>query len=249
MIYPFNFIDTLGTIYVKRRSKKGPFTDMEQKWFLSLCEEVSVGLKIFSLYREEKKIMTSYIKSFTKLLDQYVPTSSIHIKSIFHLIRALGKKMHLSEMQVQSLEYASLLHDAGKIQVPTKILKKEQALTNEEYRLIMKHPRKGVDMIKDLAVLRPVFPIILHHHERFDGKGYPSKLKKDQIPLGARILSVIDAFDAMYFGRPYKRRRNLSEIEKELQKQAGKQFDPKVVDPFLKILRRKNIKKYLRSSL
>ncbi|MBD3246947.1 MAG: HD domain-containing protein [Candidatus Omnitrophica bacterium] len=249
MIYPFNFLNTLGTIYIKRKSSKGKFTEIEKKWFLSLCEEVSIGLKIFNLYREEKKIMTSYIKSFTKLLSQYVPTSYIHIKSIFRLIRALGKSMKLSEMEIQSLEYASLLHDAGKIQLPTKLLKKEQPLTNEEFKLIMKHPRKGVEMIKDLAILRPALPIILHHHERFDGKGYPSKLKREQIPVGARILSIIDAFDAMYFGRPYRKRKTMKEIEKELRKQKGKQFDPHIVEKFLKILNRKSIKKYLRSSV
>jgi HD-GYP domain-containing protein (c-di-GMP phosphodiesterase class II) len=88
-------------------------------------------------------------------------------------------------------------------------------------------------------------PIILYHHERYDGKGYPSGLKKDQIPLGSRILSVIDSFDAMYFGRPYRKGISIETVKEELRKQKGKQFDPKVVDVFLKILRRKNIKKVL----
>ncbi|MDD5070507.1 MAG: HD domain-containing protein, partial [Candidatus Omnitrophica bacterium] len=101
-------------------------------------------------------------------------------------------------------------------------------------------------MIKDMDLLKPVIPIIMHHHERFDGKGYPSRLKKDQIPLAARILSVIDAFDAMYFGRPYRKRKPLEEITKELKKQSAKQFDPKVIDAFLKILKRKDIKKHLK---
>ncbi|UCC94946.1 MAG: HD domain-containing protein [Candidatus Omnitrophota bacterium] len=249
LIYTFNFVDTLGAIYIKRRSKKEAFNELERRWFLSLCEEVSIGLKIFILYREEKKIIIGYIKSLTKLLDQYVPTSYLHIKSIFRIIRTLGKALKLSESEIKSLEYAALLHDTGKIQLPSGILKKEKPLTDEEFKLIMKHPRKGVEMIKNLDILRPALPIILHHHERYDGKGYPSKLKKEQIPLGARILSVIDAFDAMYFGRPYKKRRRLKEIERELKKQTGKQFDPKVVETFLKIMQRKDMRKYLRSFL
>jgi HD-GYP domain-containing protein (c-di-GMP phosphodiesterase class II) len=245
LIYPFNFLDTLGAIYI-RRKKKNIFTELEKRWFLSLCEEVNIGLKIFNLYREERKIIINYVKSLTKLLDQFVPTSSLHPKSALRLIRALGKEMKLSKTEISSLEYASLLHDAGKIQLPSKILKKQKPLTEKEFKVIMKHPKKGVELIKDLDILRPIIPIILHHHERFDGKGYPSHLKKGQIPLGSRILSVIDAFDAMYFGRPYKKRKSLREIEKEFKKQMGKQFDPKVVTAFLKILKRKDIRKYLR---
>ena len=156
--------------------------------------------------------------------------------------------MRLSELEVKSLEHASLLHDVGKMQVPSKLLKKQQPLTDKEFKLIAKHPRKGVELFKNLEILKPAIPIILHHHERYDGKGYPSKLKKDQIPLASRILSVLDTFDAMYFGRPYRRKRRLKEIEKEFKQQRGKQFDPKVVDVFLSILKRKSIQKYLKSS-
>jgi HD-GYP domain-containing protein (c-di-GMP phosphodiesterase class II) len=247
IIYPFNFLDTLGAIYIKRKQKKEIFTEFEKRWFLSLCEEISICLKIFNLYREERKMIINYVKSISGLLDQYVPTSYLNPKSTLRLIKSLGKKMKLSKIEINSLGYASLLHDAGKIQLPSRLLKKQKPLTDKEYRIIMKHPRKGVEMIKDLDVLKPAIPIILHHHERFDGKGYPSKLKKRQIPLGSRILAVIDAFDAMYFGRPYKKRRSLKEIETELKREMWKQFDPKVVTAFLKILKRKDIRKYLRS--
>ncbi|MFA5270929.1 MAG: HD domain-containing phosphohydrolase [Candidatus Omnitrophota bacterium] len=249
LTYPFIFSDTLGAVCVKRNPNNQVFGELEKRWFLSLSEEISVALRIFNLYREEKRLMINYIKSLTKLLDQYVPTSYLHTKSINRLIKAIGIEMKLSESEIKSLEYASLLHDAGKIQLPTGILKKQTPLTDEEYKMIMKHPRKGVEMIKDLEILKPVIPIILHHHERYDGKGYPSKFKKDQIPLGSRILSLLDAFDAMYFGRPYRKRIVMKDIEKELRSQMGKQFDPHIVEIFLKILDRKTIRKYLRSFL
>jgi HD-GYP domain-containing protein (c-di-GMP phosphodiesterase class II) len=249
LIYPFIFADALGAVYLKRNPNNPEFNELEKKWFLSLSEEISISLRIFNLYREEKRLMINYIKSLTKLLDQYVPTSYLHTKSIFKLIKAIGKEMKLSESETKSLEYASLLHDAGKIQLPSGILKKQTPLTDEEYKIIMKHPRKGVEMIKDLEILKPVIPIILHHHERYDGKGYPSKFSKDQIPLGSRILSLLDAFDAMYFGRPYRKKMHLMEIEKELRNQMGKQFDPQIVEIFLKILNRKDIRKHLRSFL
>ncbi|MDD5070948.1 MAG: hypothetical protein PHV17_09495, partial [Candidatus Omnitrophica bacterium] len=140
MIAPFNFMDTLGAIYIKR---KEVFTDSERRWFSALSDEVSLALKIFCQNREEKKLMINYVKTLTRMMNQFVPTSHLHIKSIFRLIHALGKSMALSEIEIQTLEYASLLHDAGKLDIPTKLLKKQKPLTNEEFKLIMKHPRKG----------------------------------------------------------------------------------------------------------
>lgn len=247
LIYPFMFTDVLGAIYIKRETKTKDFDAAEKKWFLSLCEEVSLGLKIFNLHQEQQKIMLSYIKYLSKFLNQYVPTSYLHTKAISRLVKAMAKVMKLSEMEIKSLEYAAMLHDAGKIQLPSKLLKKQKPLTDEEFKLIAKHPRGGVELIKNLEILKPAIPIILHHHERYDGKGYPSKLKKDKIPLASRILAVLDTFDAMYFGRPYRQRRPMPEIVEEFKKQKGKQFDPKIVDIFLKILRRKGIQRYLKS--
>jgi HD-GYP domain-containing protein (c-di-GMP phosphodiesterase class II) len=247
LIYPFIFTDVLGGIYIKRDSKAKRFDETERRWFLSLCEEVSVGLKVSNLYQDQQKIMLSYIRSLSELMTRYVPTSYLHTKTMAKLTKAIGKAMKLSEAEIKALGQASALHDAGKIQIPSKLLEKQTPLTDAEFKLITKHPRKGVELFKNLASLKPAIPIILHHHERYDGKGYPSKLKKEKIPLGSRILSILDSFDAMYFGRPYKKRRPLTEIITEFKKQKGKQFDPKVVEVFLKVLRRKGIKKHLES--
>jgi len=247
LICPFVFLDALGVIYLRRKSKAKDFDETERRWFMSLCEEVSMGLKIFHLYQEQQKTMLNYIKSLSGLLNQYVPTSYLHTKTIFKLINALGGAMKLSEVEIKSLRHASLLHDVGKIQISSKLLEKQKPLTDEEFKLITKHPRKGIELFKNLETLRPAIPIILHHHERYAGKGYPSRLKKEKIPFGSRILSVLDSFDAMYFGRPYRGKRSLEEIEQEFKKQKGAQFDPKIVDAFLKILKRKSIREYLKS--
>jgi len=248
LIYPFIFNETLGAIYVKRDSRLKLYSEAEKRWFSSLCEEVSVGLKVINLYREQQKLMLNYVNSLTKFLNQYVPTSYLHTKTLLRLIRAMGKSMHLSEVETKALVNASLLHDAGKMQVPSRLLKKQKPLTDEEFKLMAKHPRKGVELLKNLEILKPAIPIILHHHERYDGQGYPSKLKRDKIPLGSRILAVLDSFDAMFFGRPYRKGRSLEEIEAEFKKQKGKQFDPKIVDIFLRILKRKLIREYLKPS-
>ncbi len=247
LICPFIFSETLGGIYVKRDSKLKLFTETEKAHFLSLCEEVSLSLKVFSLYHEQQKIMLNHIKYLSKFLNQYVPTSYLHTKTISRLIKNICTAMKLSDAETKSLVHAALLHDAGKIQVPSNLLEKQKPLTDDEFKLISKHPRKGIELIKNLEILKPAIPIILHHHERYDGKGYPSGLKKEKIPLGSRILSILDTFDAMYFGRPYSKEKTLEEIEEEFKKQKGKQFDPKIVDIFLKILKRKSVQKILKS--
>ncbi len=241
---PLIFVKTLGAIFLER--KKMPFSDIEKKWFISFSEQVSVSFKIISLCLEEQKMLINYIKTLSKMLKKSVPTS-FHQPSISKLIKNLGKELKLSEREIRSLELTSLLHDTGKIHLPLQILEKKEPLTEEEIKLITKHPQKSIEIIKNFEILKPIIPILLHHHERFDGKGYPSGLKKKKIPLGSRILAVIDAFDAMFFGRPYKEKMSLEEIEKELKKHKGTQFDPQIVDAFVKILRKKSIRNYLNS--
>lgn len=247
MIYPLIFSETMGGIYIKRAQNKDDFTEIDKKLFLSMSEETSISLKILNLYWENQKTTVNYIKSLSSILDQFVPTSYLHTKCTNKLLKTLAKAMRLSQQESEALEYAALLHDTGKIQLPSKLLSKQKPLTDEEYKIVMNHPRNGVALLKDLNSLKPAIPIILHHHEKYDGTGYPSKLKGDQIPLGARILSIVDAFDAMYFGRPYKKRQTVLEIESDLRSQMGKQFDPKVTETFLKILRRADVKKHLHS--
>jgi response regulator RpfG family c-di-GMP phosphodiesterase len=249
MLYPLIFNDTLGAICVYKLRRSKPFTELQQNIFLSLSEEISVGLKMFSLYWDEQKAMVNYIKSLAAILGQYVPTSHMNLKCSQRLIKAVAKRMRLTSAETTSLEQASLLHDAGKIQVPSALLQQQRPLTDEEYKIIQRHPEEGVELIKDLDTLKPVLPIILHHHERFDGTGYPAKLKGDQIPIGARILAVIDAFDAMYYGRPYRERMSLPEIEAELQKQTGNQFDPQVVKVFLCVIQRKDIRRLIQTTV
>ncbi len=241
---PLIFVKTLGVIFLER--KKTPFSDIEKRWFASLSEQVSISFKIIGLHLEEQRMLINYIKTLSKMLKKSIPTP-FHQPSISRLIKNLGKELKLSEREIRSLELASLLHDAGKIHLPLQVLEKKEPLTEEEIKLITEHPQKGVEIIKNLEILKPVIPILLYHHERFDGKGYPSGLKKKKIPLGSRILAVIDAFNAMFFGRPYKEKMSLDEIEKELKKQKGTQFDPQIIDAFVKILRKKNIRNYLNS--
>ena len=180
------------------------------------------------------------------LLDVRIPQEYTHSPYFSRLVTTIANQMHLDEKQVESLKYASMLHDAGKIDIPLSILTKTTKLTPKEFTIIQRHPLRGAEILRPLQILRPVIPIIMHHHERYDGSGYPSRLKKNKIPQGARIMAVADAFEAMVYGRPYRERMHIDAAIKEIKKKSGTQFDPKVVDAFLKIIKKIKTKKYLK---
>jgi HD-GYP domain-containing protein (c-di-GMP phosphodiesterase class II) len=145
------------------------------------------------------------------------------------------------------LEYASLLHDVGIIDVPYDVLSKSGALSAREFKLIRQHTRQSVALISPVEFLKPVLPIILYHHEKYDGSGYPSGLKKEQIPLGARIIACVDAVEAMLQGRTYRSSLSIDAMLKEMIKHSGSQFDPKIVDAFVKLSSQKKFRKLLSS--
>ncbi|MFH1202290.1 MAG: HD domain-containing phosphohydrolase [Candidatus Omnitrophota bacterium] len=240
--------DVIGVIIIKRNKPTKPFNQYEQELLMALSEQAVMAIRNLRLYEEQQKVVLGSIKSLVMLMDTKVPSAYTHTPYFSKLVLAIGQKLQLSEEQLRSLEYASLLHDAGKINIPLEILAKTTKLTGREYRIIKLHPSKGVAIIKPLQALRPVIPIILHHHEKYDGTGYPSRLKKGQIPLGSRIMAVADAFDAMVFGRPYRDRISFWDAIEEIKRNSGTQFDPKVVEAFLKLIKEPRFKKYLQLS-
>ncbi len=243
---PLLFINNLGLLSIRRSSKDIPFESYDKEMLVALTEEIAIVLRNYQLYEDQQKTVIGAVKAMTKFLDKRAPTSHINMEFFSSVIQKLAKKTNLNNSQILSLKYAAMLHDAGKLDIPLDILLKKNApLTKEEIEIIKKHPVKGAKLIKDLKTLRPIIPIILHHHEKYDGTGYPSNLKKNQIPIEARIMSIIDAFDAMIFGRPYKDRMNLKEAIEEIKKHKSTQFDPKIVDYFVEIVGQKSMQRKL----
>jgi len=238
--------DIIGVVIIKRNKNDATFDNFDQELLTTVVEQAIIGLRNLQLYEEQQRIVLGSIKSIASLLDMRVPQEYTHSPYFSRLVVTIAHQMHLDEKQVESLKFASLLHDAGKVDIPLEILTKTTKLTPREYRIIKRHPVKGAQILRPLQILRPVVPIIMHHHEKYNGTGYPSKLKKGQIPQGARIMAVADAFEAMVYGRPYRERMDINSALKEIKKKSGTQFDPKVVEAFLKVAKKINTKNYLK---
>lgn len=237
--------DIIGVIIIKRNKGDPGFDRFDQEMLMTIIEQAIIGIKNLQLYEEQQKIVLGSIKSLVIFLDMRVPQEYTHSRYFSRLVISIAHQMHLDEKQIESLKYASLLHDAGKVDIPFEILTKPRKLTPREYKIVKRHPIKGAQILRPLQILKPVIPIIMHHHEKYDGTGYPSRLKKGQIPEGARIMAVADAFEAMVYGRPYRERMDINSAVKEIKKKSGTQFDPKVVEAFLRVVKKMNPKKYL----
>jgi diguanylate cyclase (GGDEF)-like protein/PAS domain S-box-containing protein/putative nucleotidyltransferase with HDIG domain len=158
----------------------------------------------------------------------------MHLEKVADFTGLLCRNLNLNEEQSRDVKLAALLHDVGKIEIPRYILNKIGQLTSEEWSIVKQHPKWGAEMVQTIEKLEYVVYLILHHHERFDGKGYPERLKGDQIPLGSRIISVVDSFDAMTNVRPYRKPKDFFSALKEIEKYKGTQFDPDIADIFIK---------------
>lgn len=155
-----------------------------------------------------------------------------HSERVMHYAVQIGQRMALWEWEIQILSMGALLHDIGKIEVSREILNKPGKLDGKEWEFIRKHPIWGADMIRPISAMSEVVNVVLHHHENYDGSGYPAALKQEEIPLGARILRLADSFDAMTSTRPYKKVMSLKEAVKDLEKYRGIHYDPEVFDAF-----------------
>jgi putative two-component system response regulator len=152
-----------------------------------------------------------------------------HMKRLSLYAKALADQLGWDDARLEILEFGAILHDIGKIYIPESVLRKDSSLSDEEWVEMRKHPEVGAIMIRDIPYLAPAIPLVLHHHERWDGNGYPAQLNGEEIPEGARLLAVADAFDAMTSDRPYRQAMPKDVAYTEIRNGSGKQFDPVIV--------------------
>jgi hypothetical protein len=238
--------DNVGAIFVQRLEGEPAFSKFDKEILSVIAEQSVTAIRNLQLYEQQQKVILESIRFIGKLLEKHGYTSvTNHLPVYFKIMKAMAEKLNMSQNGIDSLYYASVLRDAGAVDVPYEILAKTSQLTSEEFKVIRNQPTKSAELIRPVEFLRPVLPIILYHHENYDGSGYPSGLRKEQIPLGARIMSVVNAFEAMVKKRPYKKTLSVEEAIQELQNNSGTQFDPKVVDAFVKLSKQKKFRKLL----
>ncbi len=211
---------------------------------------IESGIKAIEQMNIIREINEKLQNAYTALENAYLETIqtlrfSVEAKDVYtrgHSDRVsaysvlIGKYLNLSEEEIKILKIGGLFHDIGKIGIPDSILLKESKLTDDEYSEIKNHPTIGAHILSNASIFKDMIPIVKHHHERYDGRGYPSGLQGENIPLLARIAAVADSFDAMTSKRTYRNSLPIEIVKEEIEKNRGTQFDPKIADVFLEIL-------------
>lgn len=229
ILHHLSFI-ALGTLVVVVYVSTGP-------WALVLFGiPFLVARHSFGLYVEIKSDLKDFVRALTEVLEEIDPYTRHHSVRVSQYAVRLARGMRLPEHEVEEVEYAALVHDLGKIGPQHQhILQKPGTLSHEEQRTLRAHPAAGAEIVARVRALRRAAEIVRSHHERPDGQGYPFGLKAGDVPLGARILNVSDAFDAMTSDRPYRRALSLQAALQELKRGAGTQFDAGVVECLLRL--------------
>ncbi|MBN1484652.1 MAG: HD-GYP domain-containing protein [Chloroflexia bacterium] len=179
------------------------------------------------------------IRALASAIDARDPSTHRHSQAVTDLAVSLAQAIGLDEEAVSRIRYAAILHDVGKIGIAESILFKPGPLTEVERAVVEAHPLVGVSILSGIPDMKELIPLIRHHHERYDGSGYPDGLRGDEIPLGAHILAIADSFDAMTNERPYHQGLSILEACAILEKEAGRLFDPELVPIFCRMIRQR----------
>jgi HD-GYP domain-containing protein (c-di-GMP phosphodiesterase class II) len=213
----------------------GEFDSVDAKLLNSIANESAIYLENAKLFEDVHGLMMGLLHALTSAVDAKDAYTCGHSERVALLARRLAKEIRLPDNQVDRIYMAGLLHDVGKIGVPEAVLQKTGRLTPEEFEQMKRHPGVGARILSDIKQVEDIIPGVLHHHERYDGKGYPAGLSGQNIPLMGRIICLADCFDAMTSNRTYRRALPLEVALLEIRRCSGTQFDPALAEAFLRI--------------
>jgi|YelNatPaOPRAMG01_1025707.scaffolds.fasta_scaffold04134_3 response regulator RpfG family c-di-GMP phosphodiesterase len=225
-----------GAFCAFRIKKEIPFTDASRKLASIFAERITTLLEVKRSDEGLQIAIIESIESLVKALEAKEPYTKGHSERVAVYAHMLAEHMHLDPKEVSKITQAGRLHDIGKIAIRYDSLTKKEALTQKELEEFKSHPVIGANILKPMSFLSDIIPLILYHHERYDGKGYPEGISGENIPLGARILAICDSFDVMTSERPYRKPLTKEQVIAELKNNSGTQFDPSLVEHMLLLL-------------
>jgi len=227
----------IGLVCLIRNLDSLEFNFDDLKLLNVFCSQTAAIIENVQLYGRVLEMNREIIRSLAKAVEAKDSYTKGHSDQVAFYSVKLGRKLGLTSNELDKLYWAGIVHDVGKIGIPDHILNKPDKLTNEEFEIMKKHPVIGREILSQVETLKDIMPIIYHHHERVDGKGYPDGLKEKEIPFFARLISVVDAYDAMTSDRAYRKAMSPSKAASILEEGAGKQWDEELVDYWLRVLK------------
>lgn len=233
--------EVFGILVSLRRDEALPFNERDLYFSNFLTEKASSLIENLALYENIYENLFSTLYAFVEAIEARDPYTKQHSTRVSSYAISIATAMGCSQGEIDGLNVAGNLHDIGKIGIPDHILLKPNKLTDEEYEFIKKHPVIGSNIVKHLYMWTDEQKIIRHHHERWDGQGYPDQLSGEDIPFLSRILAVADVYDAMTSDRSYRKRLKDDNVVKVIKENKGTQFDPKIVNAFLKLYKQGKI--------
>ena len=226
----------LGVLNIRTKTDGSDFTQQDLELAIQLANIAAAAIENAELHDQLQSLFLSTVSALANSIDARDPYTKGHSERVTAYAVMIAEGLDLGADELERLRYAGLLHDIGKIRIRDHILHKPGRLTDLEFNEMKKHPEYGVEIMQPVEAFKHILPAMLHHHERFDGRGYPHGLAGDEIPLTARILCVADCFDAMTSDRPYRKGMPVADAVAELSKNKTTQFDPKLVDIFLNVV-------------
>lgn len=234
--YPIVIKGRLAGVVIVTDKQFGPFTENDTNLLIGVGDHATIAIENRRLRREVEEAYAGMLTLICDAIEAKDAYTRGHCEEVALFALAMARRLELTEAEQEHVYKSGMLHDVGKIAISDGILLKPGALSSAERMVIETHATVGADLINNVPRLRPLVQIVRHHHERYDGEGYPGHLAGEDIPLLSRILAVADVYSTMLADRPYRRARTREEAYKELQSGAGTQFDPKIVDLLLEIV-------------
>lgn len=227
-----------GVITVGSAQQKRFYTWEEVQVTNALATYITLAMESTRLNNEISSLSINFLKSLITAIEAKDPYTRMHSMRVTKYAVMTGTRMGMSQINIEYLRWGALLHDIGKIGINDAILLKPDKLTKKEMETIREHPVIGARILVPDGPLRVIVPLVLYHHERYDGQGYPQGLKGTDIPIGARIIAVADAFEAMTADRPYRKAFSIKKAVQKLEQNAGSQLDPEIVEVFKDMLQK-----------